>query len=1317
MKPIFSKNITHGKYFLLLVAALLMNFILYAGITIAAPPPPTITSPVATSHIGGEYINFAGTCLDPDEGPLSGTALVWTSSKDGSLGTGQVLNTKSLQSGNHTITLTATNSVSESNFTTISITVSNNAPTSAILSPANGSSFNAGSTVIFSGVGTDIDTLDNLSYSWTSTTGGGSPVDIGTGETIAVPSLAAGTHVIILTVSDGIASTTSTPITIQITNNAPTATILSPNNNDTFYTNVMINFNAIGSDIEDTSDLLTYEWACTEHGFLSSNILFQSNTLPEGNHTITLTVTDTQGASNTTQQSVNIHVGNYDPVATITAPGEGTSYDMDDVIIFQGSAVDTEDGVLTGSSLAWSSSIDSNLGTGATITSSSLSSGTHIITLTATDDYSTPGIGSDSIIITVSNTFPTVTITNPSDNSSFYEGSEITFSGSASDAEDGPLTDASLAWTSSLDGHIDYGSPISVSSLSEGSHTITLTATDSEGAPTTSSPITVLIGNPAPVATITAPGDGTSYNRGDTITFRGTGTDTEDGNLTGSSLEWTSSITGLIGTGTILPIDTLVTGTHTITLTVRDSQSSTGNASIAITINNNAPVVTINSPPNNSIYEINDSISFTGTASDPEDGFISGASLVWTSSIDGPIGSINGTSVSSALSKGTHIVTLTATDSEGEIGSSSLTVHVGNNPPTVSITSPTSGSYDTGDYIAFQGTAADEEDGTLSGSALVWSSSIDGNFATGVSPAQINTLTTGQHEITLVATDSNGAVTYSTPISIRIGNTAPVATILNPSNNASFENGQTITFEGTGIDTEDGILLDTFLVWTSTRQGEIGTGTSFSTTALHSGQHTITLTATDIDGATHSTSIIVFAQNATPVVSISNPATGSSFDEGNNITFQGTATDTEDGTLSGNALVWTSNYDGQIGTGTTFETDTLSSGTHVITLTASDTLGSISSTTITVTIVPMTLSASTLSLNKGETGTISISGGKSPYRAATRRSQIALPDENNGSVLIKGISAGSTIITITDNKKNSAEVNVTVTDAVSAGGIYMPDADAGSDQSGIDENDKVYLTGSNANIQSTEPVSFLWVQTDPVNPTVALAEPTVELSDATSGSPWFIAPLVDLNGQALTFQLTVTNQTGADTDTIRITLNNNGITEFPNSTATFQSTTGENMATKTVGSGVLKRLNTVEPSELNTSTLPQNIIYGLIDMKVKAPAAGATISLVVYFPEAAPLDYKWFKYIESEDIWLDFDRDLISSGTGDGAVFSQDRKSVTLYITDDGRYDDNKEDLIIEDPSGLGKLPIGAVSNSASSGDGDDSNGCFIKTANYKPIF
>ncbi len=79
--------------------------------------------------------------------------------------------------------------------------------------------------------------------------------------------------------------------------------------------------------------------------------------------------------------------------------------------------------------------------------------------------------------------------------------------------------------------------------------------------------------------------------------------------------------------------------------------------------------------------------------------------------------------------------------------------------------------------------------------------------------------------------------------------------------------------------------------------------------------------------------------NNPPTADISSPSGGSEYDVGDTIIFSGTGDDPEDGSLTGGSLVWTSNRDGQIGTGTYFTRDNLSVGIHTITLTATDSEG------------------------------------------------------------------------------------------------------------------------------------------------------------------------------------------------------------------------------------------------------------------------------------------------------------------------------------------------------------------------------------------
>ena len=69
--------------------------------------------------------------------------------------------------------------------------------------------------------------------------------------------------------------------------------------------------------------------------------------------------------------------------------------------------------------------------------------------------------------------------------------------------------------------------------------------------------------------------------------------------------------------------------------------------------------------------------------------------------------------------------------------------------------------------------------------------------------------------------------------------------------------------------------------------------------------------------------------NTAPTVTIAAPASSASVTQGTALTFSGSATDTQDGALTA-SLVWTSNLDGQIGTGGSFSR-TLSAGNHAVT--------------------------------------------------------------------------------------------------------------------------------------------------------------------------------------------------------------------------------------------------------------------------------------------------------------------------------------------------------------------------------------------------
>jgi len=110
----------------------------------------------------------------------------------------------------------------------------------------------------------------------------------------------------------------------------------------------------------------------------------------------------------------------------------------------------------------------------------------------------------------------------------------------------------------------------------------------------------------------------------------------------------------------------------------------------------------------------------------------------------------------------------------------------------------------------------------------------------------------------------------------------------------------------------------------------------------------------------------------------------------------------------------------------------------------------------------------------------------------------------------------------------------------------IPVADAGADQS-VSEGDYVTLSGSNSSDPDGSIDDYYWEQT---------GGPTVALSDVNNISPSFAAPAVDLNGVALTFRLTVTDD-AADESSDTCIVNVSWVNEAPSADAGADQTVDE----------------------------------------------------------------------------------------------------------------------------------------------------------------
>jgi len=264
-----------------------------------------------------------------------------------------------------------------------------------------------------------------------------------------------------------------------------------------------------------------------------------------------------------------------------------------------------------------------------------------------------------------------VAITSPADGAQFDEGAAVPLSGTASDAEDGDLS-TSIAWSSDVDGDLGTGAaqaPV----LSVGAHTITAQVTDSGGRVAQATIAVAVNANTAPMVSITAPVDGSSVNAGSTVTLSATANDVQDGDLS-ASIAWTSSRDGSLGTGaSVAPLLSL--GAHVLTAVAIDGHGLAGSDAISLTVLVDVPpTVDITSPLNGAEVVSGTPVELIATATDPVDGDV-GASLRWTSSLDGAIGMGPIVTVST-LSVGLHGLTASATDGSGKSASDQVVLYV-----------------------------------------------------------------------------------------------------------------------------------------------------------------------------------------------------------------------------------------------------------------------------------------------------------------------------------------------------------------------------------------------------------------------------------------------------------------------------------------------------------------------------------------------------------------------------------------------------------------------------------------------------------------
>ena len=264
---------------------------------------------------------------------------------------------------------------------------------------------------------------------------------------------------------------------------------------------------------------------------------------------------------------------------------------------------------------------------------------------------------------------PTVLLTSPSPGATV--SGTVTVSATATD--DKGLAGVTFMLNGAAIGSEDTSAPYSVSwnttTAPNGTRTLTAVARDNGGNQTTSTPVNVTVSNidnTAPTVSIAAPAGGSTITATTTVTanaadnvgvvgvrFRADGTDIGPEDTTSPwSISWNAPAAG--------------PGTHVLTAIARDAAgNTTTSATVSVTVStpNTPPNGTINTPSSDLTVQAGDSVTFTGTGTDP-DGHTP-LTYLWTFGGAAPNSTVEDPGGVLFANAGLYTVTLTVRDSQG----------------------------------------------------------------------------------------------------------------------------------------------------------------------------------------------------------------------------------------------------------------------------------------------------------------------------------------------------------------------------------------------------------------------------------------------------------------------------------------------------------------------------------------------------------------------------------------------------------------------------------------------------------------------------
>jgi hypothetical protein len=628
-----------------------------------------------------------------------------------------------------------------------SVTV-NTPPTVSVTAPTNGTIYLSPANILLSASAVDSDgVVTNVTYFSAGTNILGSATNAPFGLTWS--NVLSGAYSLSATAMDNLGgSSNSMPVSIIVSNSLPAVTLTTPTNAQFYYAPAVISLTASASDANGSISRVDY--------FYNSTIKIGSSTaspypvmwtnLTTGNYPLTAVAVDNEGGM-ATSGVVNIIVTNTPPTVSIASPTNNALYQAPATISMTANAGDVNGYV---AKVEYFYAVTNKIGESTVspfkVSWGNVSAGTNLITAKATDDGG--ATATSSAVSVIINAQPSVSITNPLNNANFTGPTNITINANASDS-DGTISRVDFYYGINNFIGSDTNAPYSMvlSNAPAGTYPLTVKAMDNRGGTSTSALVYVTVSS-----NVTDLVD--AYVRDGTFATTNFGT--------AANLVVQTNATSGSKYDTYLKFDTSrfsnVTAAKLNVYGAVSAKNNTVNVTVCGTSTNwtENGITWSNRPALGTVIR---STNFNGTT------------LSWYAfDVTGYVQAQKaaGTNVISLALHATNSTTVTVNLNSREAGSNPpyLQIFATNNPPTVSITSPTNNSIFTpSNNVTITASAADS-DGSIYKLAFFQGSTSLGTLTNGQTSLTWTDVPFGEYVLTAVATDNFGATTTSASVNL-----------------------------------------------------------------------------------------------------------------------------------------------------------------------------------------------------------------------------------------------------------------------------------------------------------------------------------------------------------------------------------------------------------------------------------------------------------------------------------------------------------------------------------------------------------------------